>query len=395
MNMLLKKRLLVLFMVSCSLVSIAQRKNKNPEKTLKFPMTEKNWNPVTKNVEFTTYKGTEVAQSSDGNGFGIMLKDYEFINGTIEYDVELKGQGFPGINFRTSKDTTNSEIFYLRHFGKPQPLLRTTMQYAAIIDEVNLWDLTDEYQAAATLKENSWNHIKLVIHGKQMKVYVNDMSKPALLVPSLEGVTNSGGIGLSGNVIYANMVVKPNATEDLPAIAGYKPTDNDPYYLRNWKVTTPQDLPFGKDILMGIGRNPGVTVDPQYLDSTAVWTPVTSKYRGVVNLTYDFGGTKNGKRRLVWLKTTINSEKQQEKLLRLGFSDEVWVFINGQPLHFDRNYYGSPGMKEPIGRASLNNTAFEVPFKKGNNEILIGLSNYFYGWGIIARFDEMNGLSLE
>ncbi|MFS4469699.1 family 16 glycoside hydrolase [Maribacter sp. 2210JD10-5] len=390
MKITIKRQFLILFMIGAILPSLGQQKNK--EKTLQFPMTEEYWAPVTKNVEFTTYKSVKAVKSNDDKGFGIVLKDYEFINGTIEFDVELKGQGFPGINFRTSKDTLNSEIFYLRHFGKPDPLRRTTMQYAAVIDGVNLWDLTDDYQAAATIHENKWNHIKLVVHGKQMKVFVNDMAQPALLVPSLEGITKSGGIGLSGNVIYANLTIKPNAVDTLPATKGYDPTYNDPNYLRSWQITEPKDFPFGKDLMLGIPVSPGVTIDPTYLDSTAIWKPVAAEYRSVVNLTHKFGATKNGERRLTWLKTTISSEKEQEKLLKLGFSDEVWVFINGQPLHVDKNYFGSPGMKEPRGRASLENTSFKIPFKSGTNELLIGITNYFFGWGIIARLENTEGL---
>lgn len=393
--MTLKRQFLILFTIGCSLTSYGQRKNKNLAIPLQFPMTEKHWAPVTKNVEFSTYKSTQVAKSKDGNGFGIMIKDFEFTNGTIEFDVELKGQGFPGINFHTSKDTLNSEIFYLRYFGKPDPLRRTSMQYAAVVDGVNLWDLTDDYQAASIIHENKWNHIKLVIHGKQMKVYVNDMNRPALQVPSLEGITKSGGIGLSGNVIYANMIVTPNAIENLPAIAGYDPTYNESRYLRNWEVTEPKNFPIGKDIMIGVPMNPGVKIDPAYLDSTTVWKPIKAGHRSMVNLTYEFGATPNGERRLTWLKTVINSENAQKKLLKLGFSDEVWVFINGQPLYVDKNYYGSPGMKEPRGRASLENTSFEIPLKEGKNEILIGLTNYFYGWGIIARLDNMEGLSIN
>ena len=395
MSKTLKTQFLILCTIGCTLLSFGQRQNKNQKEILQFPLTEKHWAPVTKNVEFTMYKSTKVAKSKDGNGFGIMLKDYQFTNGIIEFDVELKGQGFPGINFRTSKDTLNSEIFYLRHFGKPDSLRRTSLQYAAVVDGINLWDLTDDYQAATTIHENTWNHVKLVIHGKQMKVFVNDMNRPALYVPSLEGITESGGIGFSGNVIYANMRITPNATEDIPAVAGYDPTYNDPRYLRNWKVTTPKDFAFGKDVMKGIPKNPGVAIDPAYLDSTAVWKPIKAGYRSLVNLTYEFGATANGERRLTWLKTSITSINAQEKLLKLGFSDEVWVFINGQPLYMDKNYFGSPGMKEPRGRASLENTSFKVPLKEGENEILIGLTNYFYGWGIIARLDDTEGLSFN
>jgi hypothetical protein len=33
--------------------------------------------------------------------------------------------------------------------------------------------------------------------------------------------------------------------------------------------------------------------------------------------------------------------------------------------------------------------------KAGENELLIGLANDFYGWGIIARLEELDGLVIE
>lgn len=393
MNSTLKTTLVLVFTVLLTMATYGQRKNKNEAKEIQFPFTANHWAPVTDNVEFTTYKSVNAVKSTNDRPFTVMLKDFEFTTGIIEYDVELQGQGFPGINFRVSKDTLNSEIFYLRYFGTLNPMSRNTMQYAALIDGINLWDLTDEYQAAATLREGAWNHIKLVVSKKQLKVYVNDMEKEALRVPAFEGITESGRISLYGNVIYANMVITPNATENLPEEEGYDPTYSDPRYLRNWKMTEPIDFPFGKDVLTGIQRNPGVAIDPAYLDSTAAWKPITAGHRAMVNLTKEIGGTKRGERRLTWLKTTVNSTNAQEKLMHLGFNDEVWVFINGQILYTDRNYYGSPGMKEPKGRAALGNTSIAIPFKEGENEILIGLTSYFFGSGLIARFENTNGLT--
>ena len=392
MKKTLKRHLILCLTIGCTIFSYAQRKAKVQNKTIAFPMTEKHWASVSTNVEFASYKSTKVARSMNESDISIMLKDFVFTTGIIEFDVELKGQGFPGINFRIGKDSLNSEIFYLRHSGKPDPKRRTTLQYAPVISGVNLWDLTDDYQAAASLYENQWNHVKMVVSEKQMKVYVNDMEKAALWVPALEGITKSGSIGLTGNVIYANMEITPNATGDLPATAGYESTYNDPNYLRNWQITEPIDFTFGKDILTGIQRNPGVAIDPVYLDSTAIWRPIEAGRRALVNLTKEFGGESVGPRRLIWLKTTVTSDKIQEKSLKLGFSDEVYIFINGQPLYKDENYFGSPGMKEPRGRATLDNTSFEIPFKKGENEILIGLTNYFYGWGLIARLADTDGL---
>ncbi len=171
-------------------------------------------------------------------------------------------------------------------------------------------------------------------------------------------------------------------------MAGDDPTAHDSYYLRDWLVTQPVDFPFGRDINV---LAPGIP------DSTTQWTPLPAEHRALVNLSRAFGMTMSpqGDRRLAWLKTTVSSEVDQRRRLDLGFSDEVWVFINGQLLHTDKNYFGTPSMKEPRGRCTLANTSFDLPLQEGENEILIGLANSFFGWGIIARLDNIVGLTAK
>lgn len=227
-----------------------------------------------------------------------------------------------------------------------------------------------------------------------MKVYVNDTQRANLHVPALEGITKSGAISLTGNVVYANFKIRPNATEDLASNEGYDPTYGDSRYLRNWSVTKPIDFPFGKDVMTNSQGGP-ITIDPVLLDSTAVWKPLKAERRGLINLTRLFGATEQGQRRMTWIKTSISSETAQEKRVDMGFSDEVWVFINGQILHVDKNYYGTPSMKEPRGRCTIENTSFQLPLQKGENEILIGVTNYFFGWGVIARVANTDGLKFN
>ena len=382
----------IILLGSMFVIGLLNAQDKIVGDKIAFPMNEKHWAALTNNVEFSTYKSVQAVQSNDTNDFVILLKDFEFTNGTIEYDVELKGRGFPGIDFRTDKGLLNSEKFYIRYFGTPNDQKRTTLQYAAVVDSVNLWDLTDDYQAAASLHEGKWNHVKLVISDRQMKVYVNDMTRAAIYVPALEGLTKSGSVALTGNVVYANFLVRPNATEDLPTKQGYDPTYNDSRYLRNWSVSEPIDFPFGKGIMMGITNFPRFAIDTLLLKSSMVWKPIRAEYRSLINLTKIHGASEKGQRRLTWLKTTISSETAQKKRVDFGFSDEVWVFINGQPLLTDKNYYGSPGMKEPRGRCTIENTSFQLPLQKGTNEVLIGVTNYFFGWGIIARLENTEGL---
>ena len=102
-----------------------------------------------------------------------------------------------------SDNQKNGENFYIRSFGPVSPLKRTTLQYAALMDGMSIWNLSDEYQASATIYQKQWNHVKLIVSGKQMQAFVNDMEKPALLVPELEGWQDSGSISLSGDVTFA------------------------------------------------------------------------------------------------------------------------------------------------------------------------------------------------
>jgi len=53
-----------------------------------------------------------------------------------------------------------------------------------------------------------------------------------------------------------------------------------------------------------------------------------------------------------------------------------------------------PQMKND-GRCTIDNSSFNLPLKEGKNELLIGLANYFYGWGIIARFENMNDIKMQ
>jgi hypothetical protein len=111
-----------------------------------------------------------------------------------------------------------------------------------------------------------------------------------------------------------------------------------------------------------------------------------------VNLNRIFKSGIRDQRRAAWLKITIHSDKDQEKTLHFGFSDEVWLFINGQILYVDKNYFGTPEQKVPRGRCTIDNSTVRIPLKQGDNTILIALTNYFYGWGIIARLDDTDGL---
>ncbi|SFD58985.1 hypothetical protein SAMN05518672_102522 [Chitinophaga sp. CF118] len=340
----------------------------------KIPLKAGNWDFKPNMVEFSTYKDVPAMKIlSRGQ---VVLKDLDFSNGTIEYDMDPVDSGFTLMYFRRSSEK-ESECFYFRTANAGNRFASQAIQYAPILKGVNLWDMLPEYQSNAAFERKKWNHVKLVISGKQMLAYVNN--ETALEIPNLEADSQHGTIAFEGQVIISNLVVKPGETERLSPVEGIDLTDNDPRYLRKWQI--------GKVI-----NAPGEETGPLPVKETP-WDTIIAERRGLINLTRLFGGTKE--RRFVWLKTNIHSSIAQIRKLNLGFSDDVSVLINGKYLYVDKNMFGSPIMKQPEGRCSLENTSFNIPLNVGNNELLIGVANDFYGWGIIARLDKMDSLEIE
>ena len=95
-----------------------------------------------------------------------VLKDITFSGGTIEFDVNTIGRGAPGIAFR-QQDEGNFELLYVRP-DPACPAFQACVQYTPQTHGVLLWDLFPQYQAREPLRENGWNHIKMVISGRRM-----------------------------------------------------------------------------------------------------------------------------------------------------------------------------------------------------------------------------------
>ncbi|HEY4788278.1 MAG TPA: hypothetical protein VIH57_19630 [Bacteroidales bacterium] len=382
----MKKYLLLFILLTLVLKGHAQKRNNREaslslvNKVTHISLKAENWEFKPQTVDFFEYKSRPVMKllnSSDP----VILKDFNFIDGTIEYDMEPLDPRFTSCYFRW-KDSKESECFYFRtgRAGNSQAI--DAIQYAPIINGVNLWDMLFHYQTNADFKKDDWNHVKLVISGKQMRAYVNDTLRPALEVPMLEGNVTTGTLAFDGKVIISNLKVKHNSVEGLAPEAGIDPTSVDPRYLRKWQVSSPVTTAKGIDFS-----------DDYVANADTKWEDITAERRGLINLTRKFGKTEG--RRIVWLKTIIHSDKAQDKILRFGFSDEVWVVINDRPLYIDKNLYNTPMAKQPDGRCSIENTSFKVPLKEGDNQLLVGVSNFFYGWGIVARLDNLDGIKIE
>lgn len=322
-----------------------------------------------------------------------VLQNFNFRNGTIEYDMKSLSEDIPGIQFRRRgpENAPDAEEFYVRTF----PDCRASddcVQYAPVIHGFMLWNAYPQYQARAFILPG-WNHIKLVVSGRRMNVYINGLPEPALTVGQLEGSNAEGGLAFRGPAFYANLVVTPNAVQGLPPSAAPDPTAEDRGLVRRWQLgplTTPH-----------YGRAPAYAEMPA---DPHAWRPIAAGRFGLVSVARAFPLSANPPQ-LTWLRFHVTARAATTRQVSLGWLGQVWVFVNGQQAAEGKNfYYPESERRAPDGRLSLENGSFPVQLHAGENEVVLALYESahdndttvnFYGWGAEMRFADSAGLTLK
>jgi hypothetical protein len=344
-------------------------------------MTADRWQ-TKENAEFLRQLGFYhgLMRLNSGNA---VLKDIAFSDGTIEFDVNTIGRGAPGIAFRR-QDEGNFELLYLR--PDPNcPAFGACIQYAPQTHGVLLWDLFPQYQSRAQLRENGWNHIKMVVSGRRMNVFVNDTPSPTLEIGRLEGDAMTGGLRLQGPATFANMVITPDRVEGLSPEPAGDSLDGDRGLVRNWRLSAVSALPNGKEPMYN--EMPGASQE---------WKTIGTERNGLANLSRAYGRPlPESNRAVAWLKTTITSDGKQTKKVDIGWTRELWVFVNGKLVYADKNMFEQDGARKfPDGRCSLENGTFTVALEAGDNEVAVAIANNFYGWGLMLRLPDPEGVHL-
>ena len=355
-------------------------------------MTSSHWHPVSDkpDVQYVMQEGFPdgiiVLKSGD-----LALNGLSFRDGTIEFDMKPLAENIPGIRFR-QRDPQNGEEFYIRSFPDCRAE-NDCIQYSPVINGFMLWNVYPEYQKRAPVFADGWNHVRLVVSGKRMNVFINDSVQPTLAVDELLGDTQQGGLELHGPATFANLVVTPGKTDGLSPVPLPDSVGNAPGIVHAWVLGPLTPLHYGSI--------PAYAERPQ--DSEA-WKPVHSERFGIVNLNRQFSASKEPPA-LTWVRTSVDSDRDQKKQVSLGWIGQAWVFVNGSLITSEKNfYYPESERRSPDGRLSLQNGSFSIPLHAGHNEIVIALyssvhddarSRTAYGWGLAMRFDDTRGLALQ
>ncbi|HEY4111146.1 hypothetical protein [Puia sp.] len=386
------KRIVCIGLLLGGFAAMAQKKTvaKSGEMSPKVvPLKPEAWKFADGAVVFDDSAGVSRMKIVDGRWF-VQLKDMDFGDGTIEFDDIPTDDVFSIFYFRL-QDSLENETFYFRTtWAHDHPYVMEAVQYTPIVKGVMYWDALPHYQTFSDFSTNKPNHVKIILSGKQMRVWVNHLGeRPTLAVPYLEGNTTHGTFAFQGKHIISNLVVKPGQVEGLSPEPDLDPTDFDSRYLRHWQMTEPDTAGENKMLAgrLGIRGIPG---------EHAVWRPIDAERRGFVNLSRIFGGTSSmAVSRMMFLKTTLHAKEAKTVQLRLGFLDDISMFVNGRLIYADKNIFGFPAVKVPNGRLSIENSTVSVPLKAGDNELMVGIRGNFYSWGLVARLDDLEGLVIE
>jgi hypothetical protein len=311
------------------------------------------------------------------------VKDSEFLNGIIEFDIAFSQErGFMGVVWRL-QDLSNYEEFYLRPHQSGNP---DANQYTPVFNGLSAWQLYhgEGYGAPVKYVSNEWMHVKIIVSGKNAEVYIIDMVEPVLFVNDLKRDFNSGKVGLSVS----------NFAPCHFANFSFTPLNNPPL---KGEVKQPKNISENSVMSWWVSN----TFEEKLLDNkfhltnsdkeNLTWNKLACEASGLANLArvHRIEEDKN----CVITRITIVSEKEQVKKVGFGFSDRIKVYLNDQLIYGGNNLYQSRDYRF-LGTIGYFDELY-LPLKKGRNELWMAISESFGGWGVKARFDNMEDISIR
>lgn len=324
------------------------------------------------------------------------LTDANFENGVIELDIAAPNLvSFVGIVFRL-EDEENYELLYFRPHKSG---LDDAVQYTPTFKGAGCWQLFngEGFTASAVIPKEQWVHVRLEISQLGGKVYFNNSEKPVLIIEHLKRGFSRGAVGVWA---FANGGHFSNFTyKALPSIAGTRNTWSVPKGIfPKWElsesfdvsqkdietVPSPSEIRMMKWESVGV-EAPGMVVIDRYRKSPSV-VPI---FLQPAQRT----GKREG-RKIVFAKTVVYSDRDQKKKMSFGYSDEATVFLNSEPVFTGKSAFRfrDPGF---LGIMNVENDAVYLDLKKGRNEIILAVAEYFGGWGFICRIDDMRGIKFD
>jgi hypothetical protein len=322
------------------------------------------------------------------DGGAAILKDFEMRDGVLDVDVATPAnRGFFGFDFRIDEKGSNYEEVYLRQHKSGLP---DAMQYTPVLNTGRNWQLYNGpgFTGAVDIPKDVWFHLRLEVTGAQAKLYVKDMNKPALVMNDLKTGLQKGQVALyvlTGATYFSNFEVR--ATPDAGWERHLPPTP--PNTIAKWAISPPYDA-LARHLEQPLTQAERDTIKWQDVEAEPPGFVVLYRYLDAPHPHVTFQGDFSKRlepqpgMKVVYARTRIDSVRDQVKKLYIGYSDDVSVFLNGRILYRGRS---AQGFRDPgfLGIVNPENDAVYLPLQKGNNELMLAVSELGGGWGFICR----------
>jgi hypothetical protein len=326
------------------------------------------------------------------DGGAAIVKDFEMRDGVIDVDVATPAiRGFFGLDVRIDGDGANYEEIYLRQHKSGLP---DAMQYTPVLHTGRNWQIYNGpgFTGVVDIPKGVWFHLRLEVMGAQGKLYVKDMDKPALVMDDMKSGVQKGQVALftlTGETYFSNFEVRttPDAPwqRHLPSMP--------PNVLTKWSISPSYDG-LARDLERPLTRSESDAIHWQDVEAEPPGFVVLYRYREAPHPRVTFQGDFSTRlqpqpgMKVLYARTTIESDREQAKKLEIGYSDDVSVFLNGKILYRGRSAqsFRDPGF---LGIINPENDAVYLPLKKGSNELMLTISELGGGWGFICRLADL------
>jgi hypothetical protein len=318
---------------------------------------------------------------------GAIRTDAAFRDGTIEFDLAVSAhRSFVYLRFRLATEGESEELYFRPHKSS----LPDAVQYTPAWHGESNWQLYHGASgtAAATFRRNAWMHVRVVIHGRRMAVFLDGAPEPVLLVPlarepaagaiAFSTFTPAGGTAPPREPVaaVANVVLRP-----VPPAYRFPP-DSTPRFpaglVRRWQLSPP----FAADSV------PVERLADSLLARRTGWPAFEIEPHGV--LVIGRHRRRPAEAAAVLARLVIRAERAGLQRLELGFSDYVTVFVDGRPVFAGDAHYSFDRPRQE-GLIGLSQATLWLPLPRGDTEILFAVADAFGGWGLTARLDPAGG----
>ncbi len=326
-------------------------------------------------------------------GGAAVLKDFEMRDGVVDVDVATTGvRGFFGVQFRIAEDGANAEEVYLRPHKTGLP---DAIQYTPVLTGGRVWQIYNGpgFTAPVDIPKDAWLHLRLEVTGAQARLFVKDMETPALAMDDLKSGRQNGQIALfvlMGSTCFSEFTVR--TTPD----AAWKrsPPAMPPGTLTRWSLSPAYDA-LERNLERPLSDSEQKAIEWQAVEAEPPGFVVINRHRENPQVRVSFQGDFSKRldpqpgMKVVYARTTIESDREQVRKLLLGYSDDVSVFLNGRILYRGRS---AQGFRDPgfLGIVNPENDVLYLPLRKGRNQLVLALSEVGGGWGFVGRVADLD-----